>query len=172
MLDTIQRADQALYASLTDRKHAARVATVARLVSKTGDGHLYVVLGVLALVLDSTLGTHFFLAALTAFAFELPLYFLIKNSFKRHRPCEVLRALPAFVKPSDKFSLPSGHTAAAFVMAGIASHYYPDLAVWCYSWAALIGSSRVLLRVHFPSDILCGYLLGTCSAGLSLLIWA
>lgn len=172
MLDTIQRADQALYASLTDRKHAARVASVARLVSKTGDGHLYVALGILALWLDGSHGTAFFLAGLTAFLFELPLYFLIKNSFKRHRPCEVLQALPAFVKPSDKFSLPSGHTAAAFVMAGVGSHFYPDFAVWCYGWAALIGTSRVLLRVHFPSDILCGYVLGTCSAWLSLMIWA
>lgn len=172
MLDTIQRADQALYASLTDRKHAARVAAIARLISKTGDGYLYVVLGILALVLDGNHGTTFFRVALTAFLFELPLYFLIKNGFKRNRPCEVLRSLPAFVKPSDKFSLPSGHTAAAFVMAGVGSHFYPDFSVWFYGWAACIGTSRVLLRVHFPSDILCGYALGICSAWLSLVIWA
>ena len=171
LLTTIQRADHALYATMTDRKNACHIAVIARWVSKAGDGHLYVALGVLALLLDGQHGSQFFAAALTAFAFELPLYFLIKNGFKRNRPCEVLRGLPAFVKPSDKFSLPSGHTAAAFVMASIGSHYYPDFSVWMYTCAGLIGASRVLLRVHFPTDILCGVALGTFAATCSLMLW-
>ncbi|GGA63475.1 phosphatase PAP2 family protein [Neiella marina] len=172
LLNTIQRADHALYASITDRKNARHIAAVARWVSKTGDGHLYVALGVIALIFDSSHGANFFTAVLTAFAFELPLYFLIKNVFKRNRPCEVMRSLPAFVKPSDKFSLPSGHTAAAFVMAAIGSHYYPDFTVWMFAWAGLVGASRVLLRVHFPTDIICGLALGACAASCSLVIWA
>ncbi|MCM2678305.1 phosphatase PAP2 family protein [Echinimonas agarilytica] len=171
MLQSIQRADHALYASITDRKYAANIATVARWVSRSGDGHLYLVLGVLAMLLDGQHGTQFFIVALTAFAFELPFYFVIKNVFKRNRPCEVLLALPAFVKPSDKFSLPSGHTAAAFIMATVVAQFYPDIASLCYAWAALIGASRVLLRVHFPTDILCGFALGASAAWISLAMW-
>lgn len=172
LLNTIQRADHAIYASLTDRKNSRHIAAVARWISKTGDGHLYVVLGLLALIFDGSRGLNFFSAALTAFAFELPLYFLIKNAFKRNRPCDVMQRLPAFVKPSDKFSLPSGHTAASFVMAAMGSHYYPEFSHWMFAWAGLIGASRVLLRVHFPTDILCGLALGMAAASCSLLIWA
>ncbi|MBD1387891.1 phosphatase PAP2 family protein [Neiella sp. HB171785] len=172
LLSTIQRADHALYASITDRKHARHAAAVARWVSKTGDGHLYVALGVIALIFDGNHGVSFFSAALTAFAFELPVYFLIKNAFKRNRPCDVMRSLPAFVKPSDQFSLPSGHTAAAFVMAAIASHFYPQFGIWMFAWAGLVGASRVLLRVHFPTDIICGLALGACAAWGSLMIWS
>ena len=171
MLDTIQRADQALYASLTDRKHAANIAQIARLVSRSGDGHLYLALAILMLWLDKTQGAEFFITALIAFAFELPLYLLLKNLFKRNRPCEVLRSLPAFVKPSDKFSLPSGHTAAGFVMASVASHFYDEFSVYFFCWATLIGASRVLLRVHFPTDIICGSVLGGVTAWIGLMLW-
>jgi undecaprenyl-diphosphatase len=90
--------------------------------------------------------------------------------FKRPRPCDFLLDLTAHVTPSDKFSLPSGHTAAACLMASIVAHYYPPFAVLAYSWAALIGLSRVLLGVHYPSDVVAGMLLGITIASLSISI--
>ena len=74
-----------------------------------------------------------------------------------------------FLKPSDEFSFPSGHTTAAFLFATAASHCFPALTLVLFSWAALIGLSRVMLRVHFVSDVLAGMLLGTLIANLSLL---
>lgn len=170
VLQSLQRFDHALYISLANRKHASMIATISRLVSKTGDGHLYVVLGLLALLSQSESGRAFLATGLLAFAIELPLYLLLKNGFKRHRPCDVLQSLPAFVCPSDKFSLPSGHTAAAFLMAAVISDFFPQFALFVYLWASLIGASRVLLRVHFPTDIVCGMLLGSGAAWCSGLI--
>ncbi len=171
MLQSIQRADLALYTSMTNRRCAAQIATIARWISKTGDGHLYIVLGCFALTLDGEHGLSYFLAALTAFGIELPLYWMLKNCFKRNRPCQVMQALPAFIKPSDEFSLPSGHTAAAFLMATETSCFYPEWTLLLYVWASLVGASRILLRVHFPTDIICGYLLGSSAAWFSLQFW-
>lgn len=94
------------------------------LLSKTGDGHLYVLVGVVLSLFEPEHGTVFLFTALMAYAFELPIYVVLKKSFKRPRPCDLLHNLSAFVTPSDKFSLPSGHTAAAWLMASIVAHFY------------------------------------------------
>ncbi|MEC8880451.1 MAG: phosphatase PAP2 family protein [Pseudomonadota bacterium] len=73
-------------------------------------------------------------------------------------------ALCAFIKPAGRFSFPSGHTAAAFVMATLLGIFYPVVATLALAFALLVGLSRVLLGVHYPSDIAAGALLGTSCA--------
>ena len=139
-------------------------------LSKTGDGYLYFFIGMLLWAFEPEHGELFLYTALMAYALELPIYVLLKKLFKRPRPCDFLMNLTAHVTPSDKFSLPSGHTAAAWLMACIIAHFYPPFAFIAYIWAALIGLSRVLLGVHYPSDVVAGTLLGMTIASLSISI--
>ncbi|MBU2882578.1 phosphatase PAP2 family protein [Psychrosphaera sp. B3R10] len=129
-------------------------------VSRTGDGYLYFAIALLILWAGTPHGESFFYTALAAFAIEVPIYISLKNLVKRNRPFNKLQAFQSHIAPSDKFSMPSGHTAAAFVFASIVATYYPEFAVLAYCWASLIGLARVLLGVHFPGDILAGGLLG------------
>lgn len=146
--------------------------TPIRYLSKTGDGHLYLLLGLVLFYLDNTHGKLFFYTAIMAYAFEIPLYLILKQYFKRPRPAMTLLEYEALINPSDKFSLPSGHTAAAFLMATIISYFYPTFAIVALSWAGLVGLSRILLGVHYPSDVLVGAGLGVSIAGLSISILA
>ena len=149
-----------------------RNCTPIRYLSKTGDGHLYLVLGLILFYLDSTHGQLFFYTAIMAYAFEIPLYLILKQCFKRPRPAMTLLNYKALITPSDKFSLPSGHTAAAFLMATIISYFYPTYMVIALPWAASVGLSRILLGVHYPSDVLAGAALGVSIAALSITILA
>ncbi|MEL3921385.1 MULTISPECIES: phosphatase PAP2 family protein [Aeromonas] len=139
-------------------------ARVSRLISRTGDGPLYGVLGALLWWQGER---ELVGQVLLAFALELPLYLLLKNSLKRQRPV----GLPVFITPSDRYSLPSGHTAAAFLMATLLATAFPLWAPLLFSWAALVGASRLLLGVHYLSDLVAGALLGGGCAML-VLLWS
>ncbi len=143
---------------------------LVRIVSATGDGWLYAVFAFLLLLVNFDAHLSFFLSCLVGFALEVPLYLLLKNKFKRNRPQDCLNNFEAKIKPSDKFSFPSGHTAAAFVMATQVLLFFPAFALVAIVWALAIGLSRVALGVHFPGDILAGILLGTLSGLLSAVI--
>jgi len=144
------------------------VTLLSRQISRTGDGHLYLLLGVALALLEPLAGQDFLYSGLVAFAIELPIYLLLKNTIKRDRPCHRYGHFDAAIEPSDKFSFPSGHAAAAFLFATVISHYYPQLMPFSYSLAMLIGLSRVMLGVHYPCDIAAGALLGVSCAVLGL----
>ncbi|WP_017410278.1 phosphatase PAP2 family protein [Aeromonas hydrophila] len=138
-------------------------ARISRLISRTGDGPLYAVLAAL-LWWQGEAERELVKLALIAFALELPLYLLLKNLLKRQRPA----GLPVFITPSDRYSLPSGHTAAAFLMATVLAASFPLWAPLLFVWAALVGASRLLLGVHYLSDLVAGALLGGGCALLAL----
>ena len=168
-LKNITKYDTAIFHWLYDlTKHRDCRAIVW--LSRTGDGYLYFVIGLLLMCFEPEHGEIFLYTALMAYGLELPLYVVLKKAFKRPRPCDFLANLTAHVTPSDKFSLPSGHTAAAWLMATIIAFYYPSFALLAYTWASLIGLSRILLGVHYPTDVIAGALLGLTIAQLSLTI--
>lgn len=168
LLQKISHIDVLAFKWCLTRKHSRKIARVSRWISRLGDGVYYLVLALMLIWLEPTNGNNFFSTALLAFAFELPLYLLLKNTIRRRRPNDAISDFVAYLVPSDKFSFPSGHTAAAFVIATILSYFYPQYSTYFFLFAIGVGSSRVLLGVHFPTDILAGMVLGISSASSAL----
>ena len=71
------------------------------------------------------------------------------------------------VKPLDEFSFPSGHTFHALSFTIIACSYIPELCWVLIPFAILVALSRIILGLHYPSDVLAGAILGTLMADLS-----
>jgi len=163
LLQSIHNLDIATFLWCRRRKNHERLAAASRWVSRTADGPLYVVIGLILAISDYISVIPVFLAA---FACERTLYTVTKKFFKRNRPPQAIPNFKSVIIPSDQFSFPSGHTSAAFMMTVMLAAIFPQLYWALIPWAVMVGMSRVILGVHFPTDILAGASLGT-SCGMT-----
>lgn len=136
-----------------------RRVRLARALSRSADGPLYLALMLFLAALGTTQTLELLNQLILGLAAERALYFGLKNGIRRQRPSEALSAT-AFITPGDRFSFPSGHTSAAFLVATLIALNAPWMAPLALLWAASIGLSRVILGVHFPGDTLVGAGLG------------
>ena len=92
------------------------------------------------------------------------LYKLLKRTFVRERPFITHSGISLQAAPLDRYSFPSGHTlhAVAFTWQAVAK--FPELAWVLVPLASLIAASRVILGLHYPSDVLAGGLIGAALA--------
>jgi undecaprenyl-diphosphatase len=167
LLYSIHKYDVFMFTWLINARMYSALTKTGRYLSKTGDGHLYMVIMGL-LYWSSGIESPCLKAILLAFLIERPVYFVLKNTLKRNRPEAAIINFHSIITPSDKFSFPSGHTSAAFMVATVLGYFFPPLMIPLYGWATLVGCSRIVLGVHFPTDILVGVLLGISAALFSL----
>ncbi len=168
ILDRINRYDIRVLLWCGKSRHYPVFVQCVRVVSRSGDGYLQVIVPLLLYAMDTTLGAVIVWQCAQGFALERSLYLVLKPSLARRRPPEVLPAFSSIVQASDRFSFPSGHTMAAFLLASILAEHYGSLAYIAYLWASAVACSRVLLGVHFPTDVVAGALLGVGIASVIL----
>ena len=97
-------------------------------------------------------------------------YKTIKRHTTRRRPCDAHTDIVLLAAPLDRYSFPSGHTLHAVAFTLVATAYYPAL-VWILApFTVLVALSRVVLGLHYPSDVLAGAAIGALIAKLTLLL--
>lgn len=94
-------------------------------------------------------------------------YQMLKRGTVRPRPYQSLQGVAFGAVPLDRFSFPSGHTLHAVAFTLVATSHYPALWVPLAAFTALTAASRVVLGLHYPSDVLAGAALGGLVAALS-----
>lgn len=105
---------------------------------------------------------------LIAGAVGLALYKLLKVRLVRERPFIGLIGIECAMPPLDRYSFPSGHTLHAVTFTAIAIHHVPMLAWVLVPFSLLIAASRVVLGLHYPTDVLAGAALGALIAAATL----
>jgi undecaprenyl-diphosphatase len=144
--------------------HRRRLLGAMRLVSRLGDGVIWYALMLAMPILCGKQGwfAGLHLAAVAAVGFLL--YRLLKNRLVRERPFVRLVGIECFMAPLDRYSFPSGHTLHAVSLTLTACAYVPMLAAILIPFTLAVAASRVILGLHYPSDVLAGAVLGVALA--------
>lgn len=137
-------------------------------VSRLGDGAFWYALMAALVAFDGWRGLAASAHLAATGAVALLLYKLLKRWTRRPRPFASDARIQAWVAPLDEFSFPSGHTLHAVAFTIVALAHYPVLAGLLVPFAASVAASRVVLGLHYPSDVLAALGIGTALASLSL----
>ena len=131
------------------------------LVSRLGDGLFWFVLMAMVVIGDGLHGLQASVHMAATGFLALLLYRALKRWTRRARPCTSSARIRALVAPLDEFSFPSGHTLQASAFTLVALGHYPSLALLLLPFTALVAASRVVLGLHYPSDVLAALVIGS-----------
>jgi len=129
--------------------------------TRGGDGWLWYAMGAVILLIGGEDRFYAVAAAMLAVATGIALFLELKKITGRRRPCALEPHCWAHLLPPDQFSFPSGHTITAFAVAVSLSCFYPALTAGLLFCAVSVASSRILLGMHFLSDVVAGALIGS-----------
>jgi undecaprenyl-diphosphatase len=161
-----RRGARALHRRLVGRPLLLRLLA---LCSRLGDGPLWVGVILVLPLLDGVAGAQCAWLMLATGSANLVIYWVVKRSTRRCRPFEQCDDIRACMVAPDRFSFPSGHVLHATAFALLLSAFHPALAWPLGLFAAVLALARVVLGLHYPSDVLAGAALGLCTAGAALL---
>ncbi len=134
--------------------------------TRGGDGWLWYAMGFIVLLFGGADRFRALASAGIATGAGVAVFLKLKRMCGRKRPCAMEPHCWARLLPPDQFSFPSGHTITAFAVAVALGSFYPDMQPGLFFCAASVAASRILLGMHFLSDVVAGGVLGALLGGV------
>jgi undecaprenyl-diphosphatase len=167
-LQLIQAWDETWCLRFNSASTSPFVRDAFRLISRLGDGIFWYCLALWLLVQNQASAIQPVLHMIAVGLVCTVIYKWLKHKTHRPRPFDAHLGISCGTAPLDQFSFPSGHTLHAVAFSTVALAYYPALAWLLLPFTALVAISRLVLGLHYPSDVLAGVLIGVVVSMLSL----
>jgi undecaprenyl-diphosphatase len=126
------------------------------LATRAGDGWLWGAIGIALLFSSDALRFRAVASAACAVAAGILIFHRVKRVVCRTRPRDIEPHCWAHLATRDRFSFPSGHSTTAFAVALSLGSFYPEIMPVLLALAANVAASRVIVGMHFLSDVLVG----------------
>ncbi len=141
------------------------------LVSRLGDYPAWVAVGIVVAIMQGADAAPFVVQALLTASAGIAAYKLLKKKLVRERPYITNGSIMLGEAPLDRYSFPSGHTLHAVSLTILYGSYEPVLLWLMIPYALLVAASRIILGLHYPSDVIVGGAIGAAIALTSLGIY-
>jgi len=141
-----------------------------QLISRLGNGVFWYALMIGLLLHDSAHEYALVLKMLITGAITTCIYKILKHKTLRPRPYQVHQHIAVGAPALDQFSFPSGHTLHAVMFSILACTAHPELILSLGTFSVLVAISRLVLGLHYPSDVLAAIGLGSLIGCLAITI--
>jgi undecaprenyl-diphosphatase len=168
IIGRLDAADISLCRWMNRSARRTQVRQLFSVVSRLGDGVIWYTLVAALPLLYGERGIVPALQMVVTGVIGLLLYRFLKRMFVRERPFITHPAITLAGVPLDRYSFPSGHTLHAVSFTTTAVAQFPELGWVLVPLALLIALSRVVLGLHYPTDVLAGAGIGATLATLGL----
>ncbi|MFN0106036.1 MAG: phosphatase PAP2 family protein [Bryobacteraceae bacterium] len=171
MIEQIKSGDHRLMKRLNRWRAPRWIRLWMICATRGGDGWLWYAVAIAIAMFGGQARVAALGAAGLAVGLGIALFISIKRTTRRRRPCALEPHAWSKLLPPDQFSFPSGHTITAFAMSLAVGSFYPGVMPVLLFCAVSIGLSRILLGMHFLSDVLAGAGIGSLLGyGASLVV--
>lgn len=160
LIEAVTAWDASVITAISENVNSAFLTTFFRIVTLLGEGGIFwIAAAVVLLFFKKTrrcgicIGASLLIGVIIGNG-------IIKNVVARPRPYDAIAGIESVVSHLSDYSFPSGHSLCCFEAATALAMNRTRWAIPAYVAAVLVAVSRLFLFVHYPTDVICGALLG------------
>lgn len=144
------------------------VGKIFSTVSRLGDGGYWYLMVSLLITIQGVAAYESIARIALTTVVGVAIYKTLKHVLVRERPYITHTGILLGTPPLDRYSFPSGHTMHAASLTVLLMNAEPMLFPLALPFACLVAISRVVLGLHYPSDVIAGAMLGVALAVTSV----
>ncbi len=144
--------------------HQQKIAHFFKVISRLGDGLFWYLMLVLVWGIQGIAYSLQIVYLILGCSIGTVIYKTLKNKTTRPRPYQVHQVIHLGERPLDHFSFPSGHTLHAVMITTVLGYIQPLLLIVMLPFTILVALSRMVLGLHYPTDVLVGACIGAVMA--------
>lgn len=164
LMQHVDRVDHQLSRTFNRAVQWTKVRRFFSVISRLGDGPIWYALMVIlpfhAFLTETAKGFYASGSLMVGGVIGLMVYRGLKQWLARERPFITYSDISCCQQPLDRYSFPSGHTLHAVLFTTIAVAWFPLLAIALVPLTLFIALSRMVLGLHYPTDVVVGALIG------------
>lgn len=169
--DKIQHWDTHWCIRLNSYSTQKQIALFFKTISRLGDGYFWYAMLLIPIAIEGVSAILPMLTVLVTSGVGVAIYKALKHKTVRPRPYQVHQVIVLGERPLDHFSFPSGHTLHAVLFTIMVGTFYSYLLYLMVPFMLLVALSRMVLGLHYPTDVMVGALIGSGLAFGSLALY-